>query len=267
LGNTNFTPKEIKEILDVVAEQNIMRQLATVYTIAGDGVVPVPGLGTATWGADGSTITPADPTITPVTFGAYTLQGAFQVNDALMEDDFYSVAKMISQVVGGTLAENEGSAMISGDGTGKPQGIFTKTADTTTAGSGVVTANELVAFLDSLDTKYRTGDEVLLMNPKFLGVIGGLVDTSKKLELDRTTQRLNGIKYVLTSLAPAPAANTNVLVFGNLKRGYAIAQRGGGIAQKRVPASNAFVENILFAERVDGRIVDGNAFKVLKLKV
>jgi len=267
LGNTaTFIPKEIKEILDVVAEENVMRSLATVYQISGDGVVPVPTLSAATWGTEGTTITANEPSMVGIAFSANPLQGKFTVTDAMLEDNFVNVAKLIRQAVGATLGEGELVGFLSGTGTGQPQGIFTKTADITTATSGTLTANELVAFLDSLETKYRKGNEVLLMHPSTLGFIRGLVDTSKKLDLNSADRNLNGIRYVITSKAPAFAANTNVIVYGDLKRGYGIADRGNGLVQKLVPGSDALTSTLMYAERVDGKIIDASAFKVLKIK-
>jgi HK97 family phage major capsid protein len=106
------------------------------------------------------------------------------------------------------------------------------------------------------------------MHPKTLTLIGNVVDNSKgALLMDRTNRTINGSEYVLTSLAPSPSANTKIIAFGNFKRAYAIAQRGEGVVSKKVPSNVAFSENVLFAERVDGRIVDPNAFKVFALRV
>lgn len=267
LGNTNFTPKEIQQVLDVVAEQNPLRKYASVYNIAGDGVVPVPGLATASYGADGATLTPADPTITPVTLSGWNLQGVFAVTDALMNDDFYNVAKMISGVIGGTLGDGETAAMLgTGDGSAGPQGIFSKTADVTTGGSGALTAAEFLDFEAGLETKYRNGNEVMIMHPTTLSKIAGLADTSKKIDLDRTAKMINGVPYVTSSKCPAFAAGASVIAFGDFKRGYAIANRGYGVQVKRVPSATAFAENVLFGVKNDGKIVDSTAFHVLKIK-
>jgi ATP-dependent Clp protease, protease subunit len=268
LGNSGYTPKEVGEIYDVMAEQNPMRQVANVVKFAGDGIISYAGIASASFGADGATLTPTDPTLGSVTVTGWNLQGVFTVTDALMNDDFYNVNKLITQSIGGAFAEGEVTAMLgTGDGTAGPQGIFNKTADVTTAVSATISAQEFLDFEASLETKWRDGNEVFILHPTTLAKIAGLADSSKKIELDRTAKTINGIKYIISSKAPAFAANTSVIALGNFKHGYVIADRGYGVQVKRVDSATAFSQNVLFGVKVDGKIVNPSAFKILKAKL
>ena len=270
LTTSGVTPTLTQEVLDVIAENNIMRQLASIYTIKGNGIVPVPGVVSGAWASEGATLTPSDPGLTAVSFGAWDFQGVFGMSDDLMEDDFYNTKKLINQTVGGSIAEAEGTAMLgSGSGSDRPQGIFNKTADTTTGTSGAVSLSEAVGFFDSLDTKFQP-NAVAIMHPTVFTEIAKLQDAAGTLVVDRVNKTINGYKYILSSLAPTFGANKNVVAFGDFKRGYGIAQReamnGGTFAVKTVPNALAMSTNVLFKARVDGKILDSTAFKVLKIK-
>ncbi len=266
-------PKFIEEILESVAESNPMRDLAEVYTFPGDASIPVPGLATAAFGAEGATITPADVSITNVALSVFNLQGGITINDALMEDDFFNIKKMIASAAGGKIGEVEGTAMLdTGAGGSQPQGLFNHAIDYLTAATGVFDKTDLNGFLNSVETKWlRRGNLKLILSPSVLARVIGLKDNTGWLEVDTKARTIQGIPYVLTSLAPANASTVNykLMALGDFKRGYAIGQRTsdmGMIKTKIVPSATAFASNVLFNERIDGRIVDAAAFKVLAVK-
>jgi HK97 family phage major capsid protein len=266
-------PKFIEEILEAVAESNPMRDLAEVYTFPGDASIPGPGLATAAFGAEGATITPSDVSITNVALSVFNLQGGITINDALMEDDFFNIKKMIASAAGGKIGEVEGTAMFdTGAGASQPQGLFNHAIDYTTAATGVFDKADLNGFLNSVETKWlRRGNLKLILSPSVLARVIGLKDNTGWLEVDTKARTIQGIPYVLTSLAPVNASTVNykLMALGDFKRGYAIGQRSsdmGMIKTKIVPSATAFASNVLFNERIDGRIVDAAAFKVLAVK-
>lgn len=266
------TPKMVQDILDAVFETNPMRRIASVFTLPGDGIIPVPGSPSGTWGAEGATITPADITIAQVTLSAFNFNGGITVNDATLDDDFYNVSKMLSQAIGGYLGEQEGTAMFgAGAGADRPQGIFNGGTAVQTVGAAAVALADVITWLNSLATKWRMGEEKIILSPSVLAGILNLKDNTGRLELDSKSQAINGIPYVLTSLAPAwaTATGTKLAALGNFKRAYAIGQRAsdkGTIKTKIVPSATAFAQNVLFNERIDGRIVDAAAYNVLTVK-
>ena len=272
-SNVAGIPKFVEEILEAVAEANPMRDLAEVYTFPGDATVPVPGLATAAFGAEGATITPADPSVTNVALSVFNLQGGITVNDATMEDDFFNIKKLIASSAGAKMGEVEGTAMLdTGAGGSQPQGLFNHAIDYTTATTATFAKADLNGFLNSVETKWlRRGNLKLILSPSVLAQVILLKDNTGWLEVDTKARTIQGVPYVLTSLAPAYAATVNykIMALGDFKRGYAIGQRTsdqGAIKTKIVPSATAFASNVLFNERVDGRIVDAAAFKVLAIK-
>jgi len=272
MTSSGVTPTFVQEVISQVGEYNIMRDLAKVYTIKGNGTVPILSALAGAWGAEGATLTPGAPTLANKTFGAWDYDGVFAVSDDSLDDGFWNIERDFKETIAETIGEAEVTAMLgTGAGTDRPQGIFNKTADTTTAGSGALTQAEIVTFLDSLDTKYlKAGRAVAIMSPSTLSYIANLETATGVLKVDRVNKTINGVKYHVTSLAPAFAANTNVVAYGDFKRGYGIAQRDGGDKQqvkvKVVDATDSFNKNVFFKTRVDGKILDSSAFKVLKIK-
>lgn len=266
-------PKFIEEILDAIAEANPMRDLAEVYTFSGDASIPVPGAASAAWGAEGATISPADVSVTNVALSVFNLQGGITINDALMEDDFFNIRKMIAQAAGAKLGEMEGTAMLdTGAGASQPQGLFNRAKTYTTATTATLAIADILGFFGSVETKWRRrGNIKAILAPDVLAQILGLKDNTGRIEIDQKAQTIQGTPYVLTSLAPAWAvtADYKIMALGDFKRGYAIGQRTsdmGAIKTKTVPSATAFASNVLFNERIDGRIVDAAAYKVLAIK-
>lgn len=265
-------PKIIESLLEFIAESNPMRRLATVYTIAGDGSVPIPGTPTGAWGAEGAVTTPTDVAVTPAQFSAFNFNGSVTVNDATLDDLFFDAMGMLTQAIGAYLGEVEGTAMLgAGAGADRPQGLFNSGTAVQTATTATVVIADFINFINSLETKWRKGNERLILSPTVLAAIINLKDNTGKIELDQTSQVINGIPFELTSLAPAYASTTGtkLAALGNMKRAYAVAQRAsdkGTFKMKIVDLSTSFQKNVLFNERVDGRVVDSAAYKVWTVK-
>lgn len=269
ITTSGFTPSMTLEFMAILNRRNPMRDISRVITYEGSGKIQVSSGVTGAWGAEGATPSDGTPTYTPITLDAFNLNGYAKITDDALEQNWGNVKQSIYDDIAAYVANQEATAMFgTGAGSDRPQGIFNATATTTTAANTGFTADELVAFLDGLPTGLE--NKVALMHPSVLTKIAALVDTSKKIDLDRAGQKINGIPYVSDDRCPSYATNTNVIVAGDLKRGYAIGSRtfqGSAVKTKLVPSQTEMVTNILFNFKSDGRIVDSSAFKVLKIKV
>ncbi len=266
ITTSGLTSTMTEEILAYLGEANPLRQYARVYNLDGTGVVGISGGVTGSWGAEGAAPSDGTQTITTVSLGAYFMNGYTVLTDRLLEQNWGDVKGAVYRDIAEYVGEQEATAMLgTGAGSDRPQGLFNATESTTSA-AAAVTADEFVAFHDSLPTKYRS-KAVYIMHPTTLSAIAKLQDTSKKIDLDRASGKLWGVPYILTSLAPSYAASAKILWLGDLSRAYGIANRPQGgqlIKTKMVAGTTSMTTNILFSLATDGRILDTNAFKILK---
>jgi HK97 family phage major capsid protein len=128
--------------------------------------------------AEATTIgTSVDPTFAAVTFNAikYSSKPVF-ISQELIEDSAFNLASEIASLLGERLGRIEASATTTGDGSGDPNGVVTASGTgVTSATATVITADEIIGLVHSLDPAYRnspsTGfmfhDTVLLYIRKF----------------------------------------------------------------------------------------------------
>jgi HK97 family phage major capsid protein len=129
-GNTALTPPEFgKEVLKLLRLRSPIRQYAKVITI-GASQVQFPrrtGSTNAVWVADTDTRTESEPSYEPINITPGELAIYTDVSNQLLEDNAYDLAGEVASDLAETFGINEGSAFVSGNGNGKPNGIMNAT--------------------------------------------------------------------------------------------------------------------------------------------
>lgn len=254
--------KEANPLRGLVEVINVQGELAYAYSAAGVG---------GGWGNESGAITETAVTMEPVVFGAYTLRGRYDVSDAALEDNAKVLYQNLKSSVTKFFASEEAKKMF-GKQTGASgiQGLFDTTdVDTLeTAGANIALA-DVVAFLDGLDTKF--GNVTLIMSPSVFSKVVQLKDATGQLDIDRTNKLIQGIPYIRHSDAPAysSTAGSPLILAANLDEYYKIVQRGNGanaVKIKEVAAPDDFATRVLYAERLDAKIVNPSAGKILTIK-
>lgn len=129
-GNTAITPPEFgREVIKLLRQFSPIRQYAKVVTI-GASEVQYPrrtGSTAATWVSDTADRTESEPSFEQLTLTPYEAATYTDVSNQLLEDNAYDLAGEVASDLAESFGIAEGSAFVSGNGTGKPNGIMSAT--------------------------------------------------------------------------------------------------------------------------------------------
>lgn len=120
------------EILKALREYSPIRQFAKVVQISGRDVRYPRRVGStaATWVDEIANRTESGPSYEQVTLTPYELATFVEVSRQLLEDNAYNLEGELASDLAESFAIAEGTAFVSGNGTGKPKGILAATGIT-----------------------------------------------------------------------------------------------------------------------------------------
>ncbi len=154
----NLVPTDFeRQLIEVMREANVMRQLATVRTFGNDRDIPVrDGNATATWVAEEAAFAENDPTYAKVSLKAYKAGILLKVSDELLQDAAFDMSAHLAQELGLATATLSETAYVNGDGTAKPTGVVVGSSLGKTAASATaIAADELIDLHDSPKRVYQ----------------------------------------------------------------------------------------------------------------
>lgn len=272
-----LVPDEFERtLIEALEEENIFRTLANVITTSsGDRKIPVvASKGTASWIDEEGAIPEADDSFGQVSIGAYKLGTLIKVSEELLNDSVFNLEAYISKEFARRIGNKEEEAFFSGDGSGKPTGIFATTGGAqlgvTTAGATAITLDEVLDLFYSLKAPYRN-KSVFVMNDATVKAIRKLKDGQGQYLWQPSIQAgtpdtiLNRPLHT-SSYVPAIAAGAKTIAFGDFSY-YWVADRQGRVF-KRLNELYAVTGHVGFVatQRVDGKLILPEAIKVLQQK-
>ena len=272
-----LVPDEFENTLvEALEEENIFRKLAHVInTSSGDRKIPVvASKGSASWVDEEGTITDSDDAFSQVSIGAYKLGTLIKVSNELLNDSAFNLEAYISKEFGRRIGTKEEEAFFTGNGTGKPTGIFNSTGGAqvgvTAASATAITADEIIDLFYSLKAPYRK-KAVWVLNDSTVKAIRKLKDKNDNYLWQPaltagTPDTILGRPVYTSSYVPAIAAGAKTIAFGDFSY-YWIADRQGRIFKKLNELYAATDQTGFVAtQRVDGKLVLPEAIKVLQQK-
>lgn len=272
-----LVPEEYENTLvEALEEENIFRKLANVInTSSGDRKIPVvASKGSASWVDEEGTISDSDDAFSQVSIGAYKLGTLIKVSNELLNDSAFNLESYISKEFARRIGSKEEEAFFTGNGTGKPIGIFNATGGAeigvTTASSTSITADEVIDLFYSLKAPYRK-KAVWILNDATVKAIRKLKDKNDNYLWQPaltagTPDTILGRPVYTSSYVPTIAAGVKTIAFGDFSY-YWIADRQGRIFKKLNELYAATDQTGFVAtQRVDGKLVLPEAIKVLQQK-
>ena len=264
-----------RTLIKALDDVNKLRALCTIIrTESGDRKIPVVAShGTASWVDEEGAIPESDDAFGQISLGAHKLATMIKVSDELLQDSVFDVESYIAAEFARRIGTAEENAFLTGNGSAKPTGMLNASngasVSVTTAGASF-TADEILDLIYSVRSVYRP-NATFLMNDSSIKVLRKLKDGSGQylwqpgLKEGQPDRLLN---YNVVTLAGIPevSATNKVILFGDFKY-YWIADRQGRSFQ-RLNELYAATGQIGFraTERVDGRLVLGEAVKCLQIK-
>ena len=264
-----LVPEEYdNRLIDVLGEENIMRDLSTVITTSGEHKINIAATKpAASWIEEGGQLSFGDATFDQILLDSHKLHVAIRVTEELLYDNAFGLENYIITQFGKALANAEEDAFLNGDGVGKPLGLFAASgggqiAETLTA---AIKADDIINLVYALKRPYRKNAS-FIMNDKNIAVIRKLKDNNGAYIWQPSAQagepdRLFGYPVHTSAYAPE-----NAIAFGDYKY-YNIGDRGTRSFKQLTElfAGNGMIGYVA-KERVDGKLILPEAVQILKLK-
>lgn len=264
-----LVPEEYdNRLIDVLGEENIMRDLSTVITTSGEHKINIAATKpAASWIEEGGQLSFGDATFDQILLDSHKLHVAIRVTEELLYDNAFGLENYIITQFGKALANAEEDAFLNGDGVGKPLGLFAASgggqiAETLTA---AIKADDIINLVYALKRPYRKNAS-FIMNDKNIAAIRKLKDNNGAYIWQPSAQagepdRLFGYPVHTSAYAPE-----NAIAFGDYKY-YNIGDRGTRSFKQLTElfAGNGMIGYVA-KERVDGKLILPEAVQILKLK-
>ena len=160
------------------------------------------------------------PTVAGGTLNGYlhrlTLAGTLEFED----DAFMRAMELMSRAFGVGFARGIGASLVTGTGSGQPQGLLTGAANSgvTTAGAGAITLDDIESVYFSLNRTYRNSPKCAwVVNDATYKMIRRAKDTQGRplLSVERDDEILMGKKLLVSPTLSANAGDKGI-IFGDL---------------------------------------------------
>jgi HK97 family phage major capsid protein len=227
-------------------------------------------LSTATLVAEAAAISESDPQFTTVTVPTYKYGLAIQVSSELEDDNAVAnaMSSIVAQAIEG-IKNGVGAHLLTGTGSGQPDGVDNGSNVVTATGVATPTAANLMAAYHDITSGYRANAKWVFNDATVLGIRqltnAGTIDFVWQPGLQAGAPDLLLGKPVVTDSNVAVAgANAKLGIFGDFKRGYLVRTVGSIRAERSTDF--AFLNDLTtfrFIGRFGGEIIDNAAYTVI----
>ena len=270
-------PEYVRELLKTVTEISPVRSVARVRS-TGQRSIQVPkrsGQFSAQWVSEqGTRSETTGYNVALEEIPAHELYALVDISEQNLEDTVFDLEAEMQSEFAEQFAKAEGTAFVSGNSVGKPEGLLTN-GDVGEANSGngtALLADGLITLVHSIKSEYsRNGSFVF--NRSTLSAIRKLKDTAGQYVFQAGMSLQGGVPntilgypYVEATDMPDVAANAYPVLFGDFSRAYMIVDRVA-LAVSRDPFTQATSGNVRYVarRRVGGQVVQAEA--IVKQKV
>lgn len=264
-----------KKLVAALHDELVFRKLAHVFTTS-SGVHRIPVVstrGSASWVEEAGVIPETDDAFGQKTIGAHKLTALIKISEELLNDSAFDLEGYFRDEFTKRMSDAEETAFITGDGNGKPLGLFSDAdgaeVGVTAASATEITADEIINLYYSLRAPYRK-KAVWLLNDSTIAAIRKLKDNNGQYMWQPALREgepdtLLG-KPVYTSVSvPGIEAGAKAIAFGDLSY-YWIGDREG-VSFRRLNELYATTGQVGFlaTKRVDAKLIVPEAVKVLQM--
>ena len=259
------------QIVQTLAEENVMRRLATVIHMEdGERAVPVVrSMSEAQWLDENEAMEMGAAGFEAARLKPRKLGLTIPVSNELLADAGVDMAAFLADTFARRIASGEEKAFLTGDGVKQPAGLLNSAqVGVTAAAPDAFTADELISLYYALDEQYRA-KAVFLMHEDTAKALRTLKNENGhylwREALGGEPDRLLGCPVYTSRFMPKLAAGAKPIVFGDLSK-YWIADRGNRVLRRygevfALRDQTAFV----MTERVDGKLIVPEAVKVIQM--
>lgn len=263
-----------RQLVDVLADENVLRGIATVIRTEGDRKIPVVAShGTAAIISEEGSYTDSDDAFTQAVLGAYKIGTMMKVSEELLADSAFDLQAYIAAEFARRCGAAEEDYFINGTGTAQPVGLLAATggaaAGATAANAAKLVPEDIFDLFYSVRAPYRRNGSFLMADStvkelRKMKTTAGDYIWQPALSAGQPDTLLNRPVYT-SSYMPAVATGKKVIAFGDFSY-FWIADRGQWTFRRlnELYAANGQV-GFQGYERVDGKVILPEAIKVLTM--
>lgn len=268
-GGYLVPPEYQKRIQDELSKRMILRRLSkTIHTKSTTLITLGKGKPTFTWIDENGAYPQTDLSFGQTSISAYKMGGFIKLSEELLSDSAVNIEEYVLSAMVDAVENLQEDAFLNGDGNKKPTGVLSAQVGVTTAKAKEVTTDELLDLMYLVKSSYRT-NAVWLISDSLELVLRKLKDNDGQyiwqpaITADAPNM-LFGKPVYTSDFMPSVGANAKAAVFGDFNY-YTIADRGSYelLRLNEVFALNGQI-GFRASARVDAKIMDENAFRVLK---
>ncbi len=270
-------PEYVRELIKTITEISPIRSIARIRQTA-QRSIQVPkrtGQFAAAWVAESGTRTETTGyTVGLEEIPAHEYYALIDISEQDLEDTVFDLEAEMQSEFAERFALLEGTAFVSGDAVGKPEGFMTNSsvAEVVSGNASNLLADGLITLVHSIKAEYaRQG--TFVFNRSTLAAIRKLKDTAGQYVFQPgmmltggVTNTILGFPYVQATDMPDVGAGNFPIAFGDFRRAYMIVDRIN-LAVLRDPFTQATTGNVRYVarKRTGGQVVLAEA--IVKQKV
>jgi len=268
-------PEYVRELLKTITEISPIRSIARVRS-TGARSIQIPkrdGQFAAQWVSESGTRSETTGyTVGLEELPAHEMYALVDISEQDLEDTVFDLEAEMQSEFAEQFAKAEGTAFVSGNAVGKPQGFMDATITEVNSGSAAaITADGLISLVHNIKSDY-TRNGTFVFNRATLASIRKLKDTAGQYVFQpgmmlggNMVNTILGHPYVEATDMPSEGSNTYPVAFGDFRRAYMIVDRVN-LAVLRDPFTQATTGNVRYIarKRVGGQVVQAEAINKLK---
>lgn len=266
-------PEYVRELIKTVTEISPMRTIARVRATTQKSVQMPSRTATfsAQWVAESGTRSETTGYTTQLEeIPTHELYALVDISEQELEDAVFDLEAEMQSEFATQFAAAEGTAFISGNSVGKPEGVTTN-SDIGTTNSGAaaaLTGDGLIELVHAIKTEYGVNG-TFIFNRSTLADIRKLKDTAGQYIFQAgmmltagVPNTILGYPYVEMPDMPDVGASAKPVAFGDFSRGYMIVDRVA-LSVLRDPFTQATSGNVRYVarRRVGGQVVLAEAIR------
>jgi HK97 family phage major capsid protein len=268
-------PEYVRELLKTITEISPIRSIARVRSTASRSI-QIPkrdGQFAAQWVSESGTRSETTGyTVGLEELPAHEMYALVDISEQDLEDTVFDLEAEMQSEFAEQFAKAEGTAFVSGNAVGKPQGFMDATITEVNSGSAAaITADGLISLVHNIKSDY-TRNGTFVFNRATLAAVRKLKDTAGQYVFQtgmmlggNMVNTILGHPYVEATDMPSEGSNTYPVAFGDFRRAYMIVDRVN-LAVLRDPFTQATTGNVRYIarKRVGGQVIQSEAINKLK---
>ena len=258
-------PEYVRELIKGIIEYSPIRSIARIRRTTHRSIQMPKRTGTfsATWVAEqGTRSETTGYAVGLEEIPAHELYALVDISEQEVEDSVFNLEAEMNGEFVEQFAKAEGSAFVSGNSVGRPQGILSNSSVGNTAGpDDAIDANSLIAVAHTVKAEYaRNG--TFVMNRSTLAALRKLQDGAGQYVFQPGLYQMGvgssvlGHPIVEATDMPDIGDGTKPIIFGDFRRGYLIVDRTS-LSIMRDPFTQATSGNVRYIarRRVGGQVI------------